>query len=106
MSLLPTVIGLALFVVGTLVTCVNFYTSLIRYPLHRWRGGARDHFRWVSGFPLVGSLFLWLAALFLVRRPVLTWAALGISLFDTGGFHWLAGMMFYMTFCRRRTDRA
>ena len=106
MSPLPLVIGLALFVLGTLVTCVNVYTSFIRYPLHRWRGGTRDEFRWVSGVPLVGSLFLWLAALFLVGRPVLAWAALVMSLIDTGGLHWFAGTMLYMTFFRRSTDGA
>jgi len=86
MPLLPLILGVVLFGLGTLVTGVNVYTSFIRYPLHRWRGGTRDDFRWVSGIPLVGSLFLWLAALFLVAQPVLAWAALVMSLFDTGVF--------------------
>jgi hypothetical protein len=106
MPLVRIIIGLALLGLGTLVTCVNVYTSFIRYPLHRWRGGTRGDFRWVSGLPVVGSAFLWLAALWLARQPALMWTALVISLFDTGGLHWFAGTMIYMTVFRRRTDEA
>ena len=96
MSLAPLTVVVALFGLGTLITCVNVYTSFIRYPLHRWRGGTADDFRWISGFPLFGSLFLWLAALLLIPWPVLMWTALVISLLDTGGLHWFAGTMIYM----------
>jgi hypothetical protein len=102
--LLPTIIGLPLLGAGTIVTFVNVYTSFIRFPLHRWRGGTRNDFRWVSGFPLVGAGFMWLAALALIRQPVLMWTTVVVSLFDTGGPHWLAGTMIYMTLVRQRAD--
>jgi hypothetical protein len=95
-------LGLGLLGLGTLVTWINVYTSFIRYPLHRWRGGTRENFQWVSGAPFVGSMMLWSAAFLLVGHPVLIWTALIISLFDTGGPHWLVGTMTYMTFFRRR----
>lgn len=106
MPLIPLIIGLVLFGLGTLITCVNVYTSFIRYPLHRWRGGTRDDFRWISGLPIFGSLFLWLAALALIHHPVLMWTALITSLFDTGGLHWFAGTMIYTALFRRGKDEA
>jgi hypothetical protein len=104
MPLAPLVIGLVLFGLGTLITSVNVYTSFIRYPLHRWRGGTHEDFKWISGFPIFGSLFLWLAALALIHYPVLVWVALFVSLFDTGGLHWFAGTMVYMTFIHKGKD--
>jgi hypothetical protein len=53
------IIALSCCALGTLITCVNFYCSFLRYPIYRWQGGTRANFRWVSGIPLFGSLFLW-----------------------------------------------
>jgi len=103
---LTTIIALALCALGTLITCVNFYLTWIRYPLHRWRGGTRENYRWVSGFPLVGSLFLWIGAVLLVREPMLMWLAVAISLLDTAGLHWFAGTMLYMWLFHRRSRKA
>lgn len=92
------IIGVALCGLGTLLTCLNFYLSFLRFPVHRWRGGTETNYRWVSGFPVFGSLFLWIGAfpLSVTGHSVLAWTAIIISLFDTGGIHWFAGVMLYM----------
>ena len=97
----PTIIGLVLLALGTFITCINFYLSFIRYPLHRLRGRPREDYRFVSGFPGVGSAFLWFAAILLARHPPLMWSSIAISLFDTGGLHWFAGVMLYEAITRR-----
>jgi hypothetical protein len=95
------VFGLILLALGTFITCINFYLSFIRYPLHRLRGRPREDYRFVSGFPAVGSGFLWFAAILLADHLRLMWAAIAISLLDTGGLHWFAGMMLYAAITRR-----
>jgi hypothetical protein len=102
---LPVAIGLALFAVGGLVAWVNFYTSFIQYPLHRWRGGTRADFRGASGFPIVGLMCLLLAAFCLGDHRVLMWSALVVALFDTSGPQWVILALIY-TLVRRRKDGA
>jgi hypothetical protein len=104
--LLVTIIGVALLALGGFIACLNFYLSFIRYPLHRRRGGTREDFRWVSGFPLFGTFFLFLAVLMLAHVRVLMWTAIGLSLLDTGGQHWFIVTMIYMALFRRRSDGA
>src|SRR5436190_7076625 len=100
----PLILGLALLAVGGLVSGVNFYTSFVRYPLHRWRGGTREDFRWVSGFPIVGIVCLLFAAACLSGYPVLMWTALVLALLDTSGPQWLAVNLIY-TLLRRPQRR-
>ena len=75
--------------IGAAVTVINFYLSFIRYPLHGlWY---RDRsFQWKSGFPLLGSLLLWIAALFFWLSGSAPKAAIALvfSIFDTRGIHW------------------
>ena len=84
--------GWVLFGLGALVCLVNAYLSWLRYPLHRLRGGAPGTYRWVSGFPVVGSLLV-VVAWMLWLRDERSWpldvTAWGLALIDTGGIHWL-----------------
>jgi hypothetical protein len=75
--------------IGAAVAAINFYLSFIRYPLHRLWYRERA-FQRTSGFPLVGSFLLWIAALsfWLLRYEQYAAVALIISIFDTGGIHW------------------
>jgi hypothetical protein len=98
------IIGLTLCAFGTLIACLNFYISFLRYPLHRWRGGTRDDYRWVSGVPMVGSISLWTGAQLLAVRPALAWTALVISFFDTGGIPAFCVTMIYMQIFRPSRD--
>ena len=75
--------------VGAVVVFLNFYFSFLRYPLHRLWYQYRP-FQWISGFPLVGSLMLWIAALFFWLWGYATQATIALifSIFDTGGIQW------------------
>jgi predicted membrane channel-forming protein YqfA (hemolysin III family) len=99
------VIAFVLFGLGTLITFLNFYLSFVRYPLYRLRGGATDEYKWVSGAPLVGSLLLWVSAAVLRQYPGFAWAAIVISLFDTGGFHWFIASILWHSFAASANKR-
>jgi hypothetical protein len=81
-----------IFGLGALVCLINFYTSFLRYPLHRLRGLPRESFRWVSGFPLVGSLLVAFAFMWLHQLPVMIPVCIILILIDTGGIHWFLGL--------------
>ena len=101
----PLIVGLVLLAVGGVVACVNVYTSFVRYPLHRWRGGTRRDFRRVSGLPVVGIACLLLAAACLRDHRVLMWTALVLALLDTSGPQWLtAGLIYALVRPPRRRD--
>jgi hypothetical protein len=73
---------------GGFVCILNFHLSFLRFFLHRMRGRGRDEYRWVSGFPLVGSLLVAVSLVGLWEEPWLRIAAFGLILIDTGGPHW------------------
>jgi hypothetical protein len=91
-----SILAYVLFGLGAFVSILNFHLSFVRPAIHRFEG--RGEYRFVSGFPLVGSLML-VGSFFLfaadhILRPV----ALIIALFDTGGIHWFCIMMVYVFF--------
>jgi hypothetical protein len=83
------------FGVGGFLCAANFYLSFVRYPLHRLRGGSHESYRWVSGIPLFGSLFVALSLFQLCATPLLLPAGVALILADTGGIHWFIGTMIY-----------
>jgi hypothetical protein len=89
--------GRVLFGVGAIVCLLNCSLSWLRYPQHRLRGGAPENYRWVSGFPVVGSVLVAMAWLLWLRgegsRPLDVTAGL-LVLIDTGGIHWFLLVMF------------
>jgi len=91
-----TISGIVLFALGGIITLNNICLSFVRYPIHRARGGDRETYRWVSGIPLFGSLLLWIS-IGLLPSPALKWTAGILSIFDTGGIHWFAGTMLWMS---------
>ena len=73
---------------GGLVAAVNFYPSFMRHPLRRlFRSGEPSKF--VSGFPLIGSVLLWSGAGIFLSLGGWEYAAIAfiVSLCDTGGAH-------------------
>jgi hypothetical protein len=81
-----------LFAVGAFVSILNFHLSFIRPLVCRLR---HRECRFISGFPLVGSLLLVASFFCFPSEHALRWAALIIALFDTGGIHWFCGTMVY-----------
>jgi hypothetical protein len=89
-----------MFALGAFISILNFHLSFVRPAIHRLRG---REYRFVSGFPFVGSLLL-VASYFMfpadhILRPV----ALVVAVCDTGGIHWFCIMMVYGLFRGRRS---
>ncbi len=95
------ILAYCLFAVGAFVSILNFHLSFIRPLICRLR---RQQYRFVSGFPLVGSLLLIVSFFCFPRDHSVRWATLIIALFDTGGIHWFCGMMVYDAFRGRRSQ--
>ena len=82
-----TVLGYSLFVLGGLVSIINFYLNFLRYPIHCIRHGKDAKYQWVSGMPLFGILSV--VGLALLPRSV--WLTVLAFLFlcgDVGGIQW------------------
>jgi hypothetical protein len=86
--------GMIIFALGTFLTALNFYLTFLRLPVHLARGGMHENYRRVSGFPIFGSIFLWLS-IPMLSSVGLRWTAAAVSLFDTGGIHWFLGTMWW-----------
>lgn len=89
-----THVGGILFAIGALLGLTNAYLSFVRYFVHRALGGSKDSYRFVSGIPLFGSLLLW-GSIPLLPSATLMWLAAALSLLDTGGLHWLIGVLWW-----------
>jgi hypothetical protein len=98
------IIALGLFILGGFICCLNFYHSFLRYLIHRMSGGNKDNYKWVSGFPLIGSLFV---AILLLRYSHNTWIfviAIILIAIDTGGIHWFLGTTLYHVVVKKIDD--
>jgi len=84
--------GVAL--VGAFVSLLNFHLSFTRPFAHRYLHPA-EPYKFVSGFPVVGSLLLWLSSLLFwwSGHPQWCFIALAVSALDTGGLHWFVATM-------------
>ena len=90
-----TWIAASLLAIGGTVCCINFYLSFLRYPLYRLRRGRKEDYKFVSGFPVVGSLFVGLAMLSLRQTQWVLVPAIALIVIDTGGLHCFLAMMCY-----------
>ncbi|MBW8883928.1 MAG: hypothetical protein JF612_03940 [Planctomycetia bacterium] len=97
------VLAIALFALGTLVVALNVFLSFVRYPMHRWRGGTKENYRYASGLPLFGSLFLWGSAWLPRDNPAAMWIAILLSLPDTAGIPCCIVMLAYAFLIYRET---
>jgi hypothetical protein len=82
-----------LFCVGAWLSRLNFYLSFLRPSVHRWRGKDMAEYRFVSGIPVFGSVFLVIAA-FSIQPVGLKIAAIVIAALDTCGLHWALLVLF------------
>src|SRR4051812_25910506 len=89
-----------LFAIGSLICFLNFYLSILRYPVY-WALGWK--YEWVSGLPVFGSLILLFAAISFHDSPLMFWSGIVMALLDTGGLHWFLGIMLYMLLFPRET---
>jgi len=87
-----------MLVVGSMIAAVNSWLSFIR-PMSR--RASNKPVKFVSGIPLFGSLLLWVAAWLFYPLSHAAYWALGVSLFDTGGPHWLLGTLLYHSYIKK-----
>ncbi|MBA7534308.1 hypothetical protein ES705_26554 [subsurface metagenome] len=96
------IIAYILFSLGGFFCILNFYLSFLRYPLYRLSGGDKKEYKWVSGAPLLGSLFVGFS---LLPHYDTKWMLILGSIFiliDTGGLHWFLATMFYYVIFRKK----
>ena len=89
------IVAYVLLSFGGLLCVLNFYLSFLRYPLYKLRG-KQSEYRWVSGIPLFGSVFV-AVALVILREPfgIIVFGVI-LAALDTGGLHWFIGTMAFM----------
>ena len=106
MRVLWDIIAYILFGLGGFFCVLNFYLSFLRYPIHRLSGGDKKDIKWVSGAPLLGSLFVGISLLPHYETRWLLILGLALILIDTGGPHWfVATMVYYAVFRKKRTSK-
>jgi hypothetical protein len=79
--------GYCLFTIGGLISCINFYLSFLRYPVHRLCGSTKEDYSRTSGIPFFGIL----SVVGLLHLPESIWLSLLAFVFlliDTGGIPW------------------
>jgi hypothetical protein len=95
---------LAIFVLGLLICALNFFLSFLQILRLRMTGG-KSQCRFISGLPLIGSLFT-TAALMFLRGPRWVWiSGVILAVLDTGGIHWFFGSMVWHQYLSRPTTR-
>ncbi len=104
MMLLVKIFLFCFFGVGAFLCALNFYLSFLRYPLYCLRG-RKAEYRYVSGAPLFGSLLV-AALVFPLELP--NWArvaSFALVALDTGGLHWIIGIVAWQAIKKARTSR-
>jgi len=86
---------------GGIICCLNFYLMFIRFSLHRFRGGTKDNFQWISCKPIIGSALVAVSLFEFWDQSWLGYLAVVLILIDTGGLHWFLGLMIYQRFSTR-----
>ena len=92
--MLGTVLGWALLIVGASLSLLNFHLSFTRPLYHRLRR-RRGEYRFISGFPFIGSLLCLLSLPFFPTPSAPQLIAIIAALLDTGGIHWFIGALLW-----------
>jgi hypothetical protein len=90
------ILGGVLFAVGAWIVAANFYLAVLRYPLHRLRGGDRASFQYASVVPVVGQIVLLFACELLHAYAGMVKAVVILMLADAGGLHVVLGALAWL----------
>jgi hypothetical protein len=85
----------AAFLMGAYLCVLNFYLSFLRYPIHIRNGGTKESYKFVSGIPIFGSLFIYILLRNTNLPPAIFYLGVVLICIDTGGLHWGLGNMIY-----------
>ena len=80
------------FWLGGVICLLNFYLSFLRYPIYKL---LKKEYKWVSGVPVLGSVFAAVSLLFLYEITWMLISGLVFIAIDMGGLHWFAVFMIY-----------
>lgn len=81
-------LSLALAAIGLLLGILNFYLSLVRPWLYRRRNGSMAGYRFDSGLPMIGTLFIVVAGMVGFGEALTALIGLAALALDTGGAPW------------------
>lgn len=95
------IIAYMLFGLGGFFCLLNFYLSFLRYPIYGLSGGGKQEYKWVSGAPVLGSLFVGLSLIFHYATNWMLISGVALIIIDTGGLHWFLATMFYYEIFRK-----
>lgn len=96
------IIAYALLILASMIACLNFYLAFLRYPVYRWRGGAKADYRWTSGLCGVGTILCIFAVILLPCSPwplssaVWAWIVV-LQVVDVGSVPWFIVTVTVMT---------
>ncbi len=96
------IIAYMLFGLGGFFCLLNFYLSFLRYPIYRLAGGDKQEYKWVSGAPALGSLFVGFSLISPYTTNWMLISGVALILIDTGGLHWFLAIMFYYGIFREK----
>ncbi len=97
------IIANIIFCLGGFICCLNFYLSFLHYPLYKILKKT-EKYKWVSGLPLVGSLFVAISLFLLYQiKWILILGIILISI-DTGGIHWFLGTVLYHELLKKKEN--
>ena len=84
----PAAMGGVLVSLAILVGCLNLYLAYLRPWRYRRKWGSLEGYRFVSGLPLVGTLFQVAGCLVAFGNPTVGFIGCLAGLLDTGGLPW------------------
>lgn len=85
----------AAFLMGAYICVLNFYLSFLRYTIYIRNGGAKETYKFVSGIPIFGSLFIFILLRNVELPPAIFYLGVLLICIDTGGLHWGIGNMIF-----------
>jgi hypothetical protein len=80
------IVGYVLYVLGGFISCINFYSSFLRYYVYKLTG-KMDKYRFESGIPLFGFLAV-IGMLFMPKSFLINFLVFIFLIIDTGGIQW------------------
>ncbi|MBL7214514.1 MAG: hypothetical protein ISS71_02415 [Phycisphaerae bacterium] len=99
-----TITGYIIFILGSFISLLNFYLSFVRYPIYRLCGGTKENYKWVSGIPVFGSVFVLIGIFILFHIKWVLVSGIIIGLLDTAGIHWCIGTLVYYSLFKKNNE--
>lgn len=82
------ILGYVFLAVGAVISAFNVYTLNLRYLINKIIFKGKKEQKWVSGIPLIGTIFLIVSIMMLRHIPWVLFTAVGFIAVDAGGPLW------------------